>query len=96
MRHAALARWAPLLATLVFVAALLLRAGTAPLDLIRYALYAGLAVILPGTLLYRLLRGRAQHREERGGRGSGEKTTHDEQAPSFRLAQPLSYHESRG
>jgi hypothetical protein len=58
MRHAALARWAPLLATLVFVATLLLRAGTAPLDLIRYALYAGLAVILPGTLVYRLLRGR--------------------------------------
>jgi hypothetical protein len=58
MRHAALARWAPLLATVAFVATLLLRAGTAPVDLVRYALYAGLAVILPGTLVYRLLRGR--------------------------------------
>ncbi len=48
----------PLLATVLFAALILVRAGTAPLDLARYALYAGLAVILPGTLVYRALRGR--------------------------------------
>jgi hypothetical protein len=47
-----------LAASVAFAAILLLRAGTAPLDLIRYALYAVLAVMLPGTLVYRSLRGR--------------------------------------
>jgi hypothetical protein len=52
------ARWAPLVFTVAFAAAILLRAGTAPLDLVRFAAYAGLAVIAPGTLLYRSLRRR--------------------------------------
>ncbi len=43
---------------MLFAAFILIRAGTSPVDLVRYALYAGLAVILPGTLLYRALRGR--------------------------------------
>jgi hypothetical protein len=51
-------RWAPLATALAFVAAVLLRAGTAPLDLVRYAGYGFLAVLLPGTLVYRLLRGK--------------------------------------
>ena len=48
-------RWSPRCS---FAALILVRAGTSPLDLVRYALYAGLAVILPGTLVYRALRGR--------------------------------------
>lgn len=52
----ALVRWGPLGFTVVFAAALLLRAGTAPVDLLRYAGYAVAAVILPGTLVYRGLR----------------------------------------
>jgi hypothetical protein len=52
----ALHRWAPLAATLVFAGALLVRAGTSPVDLLRYAGYALLAVIGPGTLVYRALR----------------------------------------
>ena len=51
-----LLRWSPLVVTLAFAAFLLLRAGTAPADLVRYALYVGLAVVLPGTLVYRSLR----------------------------------------
>ena len=54
----ALARWAPLAFTVAFAAAILLRAGTSPLDLLRYAAYAILAVVLPGTLVYRALRRR--------------------------------------
>lgn len=52
-------RWAPLTVVVAFAAVLLLRAGTEPLDLVRYALYATLAVLLPGTLVYRCLRGPA-------------------------------------
>lgn len=51
-------RWAPMAFTLAFAAALLLRAGTSPLDLLRYAAYVSLALILPGTLVYRALRRR--------------------------------------
>jgi hypothetical protein len=40
------------------VAVLLLRAGTSPADLLRYGAYVCLAVLLPGTLVYRALRGR--------------------------------------
>jgi hypothetical protein len=58
MRQAALARWAPLAVTVAFAATLLLRAGTDPLDLVRYALYVVFAVLLPGTLVYRGLRPR--------------------------------------
>jgi hypothetical protein len=43
-------------ATLVACGAILSAAGTAPADLARYAAYAALAVTLPGTLVYRLLR----------------------------------------
>ncbi len=51
-----LVRWGPLAFTVVFAAALLLRAGTSPADLLCYAAYACLAVIAPGTLVYRSLR----------------------------------------
>jgi hypothetical protein len=51
-------RWAPLAATLAFVAGVLLRDDTPLLDLLRYAGYGTLAVLLPGTLVYRLLRGK--------------------------------------
>ncbi len=51
-----LLRWAPLASVLVVCAGILLAAGTSPLDLVRYVGYAFLAVILPGTLLYRALR----------------------------------------
>jgi hypothetical protein len=49
-------RWLPLAATATYVAAVLLAADTAPLDLVRYAGYVVLALMLPGTLVYRLLR----------------------------------------
>jgi hypothetical protein len=49
-------RWLPLAATVTYVAAVLLAADTAPLDLVRYAGYVVLALMLPGTLVYRLLR----------------------------------------
>src|SRR5690606_1817051 len=58
-RQPVLTRWAPFAAAVLFAAIILLRAGTSPVDLLRYAAYAGLAVILPGTLVYRSLRGRA-------------------------------------
>src|SRR5262245_54751180 len=46
----------PFAVATAFVAVILVRAGTAPLDLVRYATYAALAVVLPGTLVYRALR----------------------------------------
>jgi hypothetical protein len=54
----ALVRWGPFAFTLFFAAAILLRAGTAPVDVLRYAAYVSLAVVLPGTLVYRALRRR--------------------------------------
>ncbi len=54
----ALTRWAPLGFGLAFAAFILLRAGTSPIDLLRYTAYACLAVLLPGTLVYRALRRR--------------------------------------
>jgi len=54
----ALTRWAPLGFTVAFAALILMRAGTAPVDLVRYAAYVCLAVVLPGTLVYRALRRR--------------------------------------
>src|SRR5215813_5392936 len=51
-------RWAPFAFTTVFCGAILLRAGTSPLDLLRYAAYATLAVVAPGTLVYRSMRRR--------------------------------------
>jgi hypothetical protein len=49
-------RWLPLAATLAYLAGVLLSADTAPLDLLRYAAYVVLALLLPGTLVYRSLR----------------------------------------
>ena len=54
----ALTRWAPLGFTVAFAAVILLRAGTGPVDLVRYAAYVCLALVLPGTLVYRALRHR--------------------------------------
>ena len=51
-------RWAPAGAVLLLVVVALLATGTPILDLIRYAGYLALAVVLPGTLVYRALRGR--------------------------------------
>ncbi|WP_434741176.1 DUF2298 domain-containing protein [Micromonospora sp. SH-82] len=51
-------RWAPGVVGFGFVAAVLIATGTPPVDLIRFTGYAVLAVLLPGTLLYRALRRR--------------------------------------
>lgn len=48
--------WPPVLVAGVALAALLVAGGVAPLDLIRYGLYLGFAIVLPGTLVYRSLR----------------------------------------
>src|SRR5690606_40469813 len=69
-RQPVLTRWAPFAAAVLFAAIILLRAGTSPLDLLRYAAYAGLAVILPGTLVYRSLRPRAMTLVEDLARGA--------------------------
>ena len=50
------ARWTPLAAAVAVAAFLLLRAGTSPLDLLRYAAYVVFAVVLPGTLVFRTVR----------------------------------------
>ncbi|MFC0002895.1 hypothetical protein [Micromonospora siamensis] len=55
-RRAAVLRFGPALACYAVVAAILLAAGTPAVDLLRYTLYAALAVVLPGTLVYRSLR----------------------------------------
>ncbi|MFY1672456.1 hypothetical protein ACN27G_21220 [Plantactinospora sp. WMMB334] len=55
---AALLRWAPLLVGTGYVAVVLMAADTAPTDLARYAGYLLLALVLPGTLVYRALRRR--------------------------------------
>ena len=57
-RPAAHWRWLPLVAGVGFVAVTLAAAGTSPVDLLRYAFYVAYALLLPGTLVYRLLRGR--------------------------------------
>jgi hypothetical protein len=49
---------APAVAVLVLVEALLLLTGTAFGDTVRYAAYLAWAVVLPGTLVHRALRGR--------------------------------------
>ena len=54
----ALRRWLPLAVGVGYVAVVLMAAGTSPLDLVRYAGYVCLAVLLPGTLVYRALRRR--------------------------------------
>lgn len=54
----ALWRWLPLAAGVAYFAAVLIAAGTDPVDLFRYAGYLGFAVLLPGTLVYRALRRR--------------------------------------
>ena len=55
---AALWRWLPLVAGLGYFAGVLVVADPAVLDVLRYAAYVLLALILPGTLVYRALRGR--------------------------------------
>ncbi|MEH0937143.1 hypothetical protein [Micromonospora psammae] len=57
-RRRAAGRYAPALAGYAFVAVTLLAAGTPALDLLRYTGYAALAVVLPGTLVWRSLRRR--------------------------------------
>jgi hypothetical protein len=52
-----LRRWLPLAATLTYLMGVLLAADTAPSDLLRYAAYVLLALLVPGTLVYRALRG---------------------------------------
>lgn len=49
-------RFAPAIAGYAFVAVILLATGTPAVDLARYTGYALLAVLLPGTLVYRSLR----------------------------------------
>jgi hypothetical protein len=49
-------RWAPLVSTVLLAAAILLTYGVSVWDLLRYAAYVLLAVVGPGTLLYRALR----------------------------------------
>jgi hypothetical protein len=49
-------RWLPLAAAVSYFASVLLAAGTSPLDIARYAGYVVLALILPGTLVYRTMR----------------------------------------
>ncbi|HEU4427074.1 MAG TPA: hypothetical protein VFR67_31480 [Pilimelia sp.] len=51
-------RWAPAAAAATVVVALLVDTGTPIADIVRYAGYALLAVMLPGTLVYRALRRR--------------------------------------
>lgn len=51
-------RWWPLIATLTAVVAILLHAGTPVLEIVRYFAYA-IGVVVPGTLVYRSLRGAA-------------------------------------
>ncbi|MGC5020901.1 hypothetical protein [Micromonospora sp. DT47] len=58
-RRPVLLRLAPAMATYAFVAAVLLAAGTPGTDLLRYTGYAGLAVVLPGTLVWRAVRRRS-------------------------------------
>ena len=50
-------RWAPAVAAAAVVVGFLIHTGTPPVDVLRYAGYALLGVMLPGTLLYRALRG---------------------------------------
>lgn len=50
-------RWAPLVAAVSYAVAVLLAADTDPLDLLRYAAYVVFALIVPGTLVFRALRG---------------------------------------
>ncbi|BCB84152.1 hypothetical protein [Phytohabitans suffuscus] len=49
-------RFTPAAVAFAVVAAALLLTGTPVLDVLRYAAYAALAVVLPGTLVYRALR----------------------------------------
>ena len=55
-RTPGLQRWLPLLAALAAVVAILLHAGTPVLEIARYFAYA-VGVVVPGTLVYRTLRG---------------------------------------
>lgn len=48
----------------------LARAGTSPLDLLRFAAYAGLSLVLPGTLVYRALMARSRWDQPGPGRAA--------------------------
>jgi hypothetical protein len=48
--------WLPAAAAATAVAAICVATGAAPVDVLRYAGYAGWAVLLPGVLLYRVMR----------------------------------------
>lgn len=52
--------WAPAIVGVVAVWAILLISSTPALDIIRYTLYAALAVALPGTLLFRSIVGQSR------------------------------------
>lgn len=52
-----LARWLPATAVGLVLVAALLATGTPALDILRYAGYVAWALVLPGTLVYRALRG---------------------------------------
>jgi hypothetical protein len=53
-----LVAWAPAAAVALLTVVALLATGTPALDVARYAGYLGYAILLPGTLVYRALRGR--------------------------------------
>jgi hypothetical protein len=53
---AAWLRWLPLATAVLVTAAVLVAAGTSPVDILKYAAYAILTVIVPGTLVFRVLR----------------------------------------
>jgi hypothetical protein len=57
-RSPRLTRWLPLGTAVVYVAGVLVVADTNLLDVLRYAGYVVFAVLVPGTLVYRALRGR--------------------------------------
>ncbi|RAG84626.1 hypothetical protein DN069_15725 [Streptacidiphilus pinicola] len=56
VRSGGVSRWLPAGTALALLYAALLASHTAPLDLAKYTFYAGWAVLLPGTLVYRALR----------------------------------------
>ncbi len=54
--HVASSAWTPATLLAILVATLQLASGTSPRDLLAFTVYAALALVLPGTLLWRLLR----------------------------------------
>jgi hypothetical protein len=56
MRAAWSWRWLPLATTIAVTSALLIASGTSPWDIVKYIAYAVFAVILPGLIVFRLVR----------------------------------------